>query len=103
MDLHKPKVVGTDEAFALSANILDISDSVAYNVDFPKIVHMKPMIQNWPWTAEKVTEHAGFYLNPQGKLKIGNYQQYDIVHYVEKDLITDEIINLLEEIAWNKN
>jgi hypothetical protein len=103
MDLHKPKVIGTDEAFALSAKILDITDSVAYDLDFPRVVHLKAMIQNWPWTAEKVTEHAGFYLSPQGKLKIGNYQQHNIVHYVEKDLVTDEIINLLEEIAWNKN
>jgi hypothetical protein len=103
MTNHKPKVIGTDEAFALSAKLLDIADSVAYDLDFPKLVHMKPMIQNWPWTAEKVTEHAGFYLTPQGKLKIGNYQQHDIIHYVEKDLVTEEIINLLEEIAWNKN
>lgn len=103
MSQHKPKVVGTDEAFALAADLLDIADDVAYDLDFPKVVHLKPMIQNWPWSADKVTEHAGFYLNPQGKLKIGNYQQHDIVHYVEKDLITDEIISLLEEIAWNKN
>jgi hypothetical protein len=64
---------------------------------------MKPMVQNWSWTADKVTEHAGFYFNIQGKLKIGNYQQHNIVHYVEKDLVNDEIVSMLEEIAWNKN
>jgi hypothetical protein len=99
---YKPKVVGTDEAFALSAKLLDIQDNISFDLDFPKVVHLKPMIQNWPWTADKVTEHAGFYLNVTGKLKIGNYQQHSIVHYVEKDLITDEVISLLEEIAWNK-
>jgi hypothetical protein len=100
---HKPKVIGTDEAFGLAAKLLDITDEIAHDLDFPKLVHLKPMVQNWPWSAEKVTEHAGFYLNKNGKLKIGNYQQTDIVHYVEKDLITDEVISLLEEIAWNKN
>jgi hypothetical protein len=100
---HKPKVVGTDEAFALSAKILDISDIISYNLEFPNVVHMKPMIQNWTWTADKVTEHAGFYFNTQGNLKIGNYQQHNIVHYVEKDLVNDEIVSILEEIAWNKN
>ena len=100
---HKPKVLGTDEAFGLAAKLLDITDEIAYDLDFPKLVHLKPMIQNWPWPAEKVTEHAGFYLNKNGNLKIGNYRQTDIVHYVEKDLITDEVISLLEEIAWNKN
>jgi hypothetical protein len=35
-------------------------------------------------------------------LKIGNYQQNDIVHYVEKDKIDRELIHILEEIAWKQ-
>lgn len=99
---HKPKVLGTDEAFALAANILDIADDVAYPLEFPRLVHMKPMIQNWPWPADTWSDHVGFYLDKKGRLKIGNYQQHDIVHYVEKDKINDEMINILEEIAWKK-
>lgn len=102
LSAHKPKIIGTDEAFALSAKILDIADEIAYELDFPKMVHMKPMVQNWPWPAERVTDHAGFYLSTDGKLKIGNYQQHDIVHYVEKDIITDELVSMLEELAWHK-
>ncbi len=96
----KPKVMGTDEAFALSAKILDITDDIAYDLEFPRVVHMKPMVQNWPWPASLVSDHVGFYLNKQGKLKIGNYEQYDIVHYVEKDQIDEEMISILEGIAW---
>lgn len=99
---YKPKVVGTDEAFSLSAKILDIIDEIAYPLEFPKVVHMKPMIQNWPWPADCWSDHVGFYLNQKGQLKIGNYQQHDIVHYVEKNKITDEIVHVLEEIAWKK-
>jgi hypothetical protein len=99
---YKPKIVGTDEAFALSAKILDIDNIIAYPLDFPKVVHLKGQIQNWPWPADIVTNHVGFYLNKVGNLKIGNFQQYNIVHYVEKDLITDETLNILEEIAWKK-
>jgi len=98
----KPKIVGTDEAFALSAKILDIVDDIAYDLEFPRVVHMKPMVQNWPWPANSWSDHLGFYLNRQGNLKIGNYQQHDIVHYVEKDKITSELINILEEIVWKK-
>jgi hypothetical protein len=97
---YKPKVLGTDEAFALAAKILDITDVISYPLDFPKLVHMKPMIQNWPWPAESWSDHIGCYINKQAKLKLGNYQQHSIVHYVEKDKITDEVINILEEIAW---
>jgi hypothetical protein len=98
---HIPKVVGTDEAFALSAQILDIQDEIAYDLSFPKVVHMKGQIQNWPWPAEKVTDFVGFYFNKTG-LKVGNYQQLDLIHYQEKELMTDEIVSILEEIAWKK-
>lgn len=99
---YKPKILGTDEAFALAAKILDISGDIAYPLEFPRIVHMKPMIQNWPWPADKWSDHVGFYLNKNAQLKIGNYQQHDLIHYVEKDKITDEMINILEEIAWKQ-
>jgi hypothetical protein len=97
---YKPKVLGTDEAFALASDILGITDEIAYELEFPRIVHMKPMLQKWPWPADTWSDHVGFYLNKKGQLKIGNYQQYDIVHYVEKDKINKEMINNLEEIAW---
>lgn len=94
----KPKVLGTDEAFALAADILNYSSP---HLSFPKIVHMKGMVQNWPWPADEWTDHVGFYFNKKG-LKIGNFQQTDLVHYNNKNLITDEVISMLEEIAWKK-
>ena len=103
LEKYKPKIVGTDEAFAMAAKILDITDEIAYPLEFPRVVHLKGMIQNWPHPAETVSDHVGFYFNTKGKLKIGNYQQHDIVHYVEKDKVTLETINILEEIAWKKN
>jgi len=100
---HKPKIIGTDEAFALAAKILDIEDDIAYDLEFPRVVHFKGGVQNWPWPAELASDHVGFYLDSRGNLKLGNYQQTDIVHYVEKDKMTKEAISILEEIAWKKN
>jgi hypothetical protein len=99
---YKPRIVGTDESFSLSAKILGISDEISYELDFPSIVHMKSMIQNWPWPSEDWSDHIGFYLTPKGNLKIGSYHQDKIVHYVKKDLITDEYVSILEEILWKK-
>ncbi len=95
---HKPKVVGTDEAFSLSSKILDLEIP---ELSFPEIVHMKGQLQNWPWPAEDWTDHVGFYFNKSG-LKIGNFQQKDLIHYVDKNIITDEVISILEEVAWKK-
>ena len=98
----KPKVVGTDEAFALSAKILDITDEISYPLEFPRVVHLKPNVQNWAWPANLVSDHVGLYLNRKAQLKIGNFQQYDIVHYVEKDQITTELLSILEHLVWKK-
>jgi hypothetical protein len=97
---YKPKVIGTDEAFALACKILDIEDEIAYPLEFPKVVHMKGMVQNWPYPADLVSDHVGFYFDKNANLKIGNYKQSNIVHYVEKDKINFEIINILEELVW---
>jgi hypothetical protein len=99
---HKPKVLGTDEAFALSAKILGIEDTVTYDLEFPRVVHMKPMVQGWPWPADRWSDHIGFYFNKSAELKLGNYRQTDIVHYVEKDKINTEILSVLEELIWKK-
>ena len=99
---YKPKIVGTDESFALAAKILGIEGDIAFPLEFPRVVHMKPMVQNFPWPANKWSDHLGFYFNKKAELKIGNYSQIDLMHYVEKDKITDEHINILEEIAWKK-
>lgn len=98
----KPRIMGTDEAFALSAKILDITDQIAYPLSFPRVVHMKGMIQNWPWPSDDWSDHVGFYFNNKNELKISNFKQHDIVHYVKKDIITDEIISLQEESLWQK-
>ena len=102
LDKFKPSVVGTDEAFSLASKILGIQENLSADIDFPRIVHMKPEIQNWPWSAKLVTDHAGFYLGLDGKLKIGNYFQRNIVHYVEKDLATDEVVSIMENVLWKK-
>ncbi len=102
LDQYKPKIVGTDEAFALSSKLLGIDDYITADINFPRVVHFKPEVQKWPWPAKLCTDHVGFYLDAKGKIKIGNCSQNNIVHYVEKDLITDEAISLLEGVLWKK-
>jgi hypothetical protein len=102
LSARKPKIVGTDEAFALSAKILGIEDLITYSLESLKVVHLKSMIQNWPWPADTIFDHVGFYFDKTANAKIGNFQQQDILHYVDKSLITDEYISILENVAWKK-
>jgi hypothetical protein len=99
---RKPKIVGTDEAFALSAKILGVEDQITFSLESLKVVHLKSMIQNWPWPADTIFDHVGFYFDKTANAKIGNFQQQDILHYVDKSLITDEYVSILENVAWKK-
>jgi hypothetical protein len=100
---RKPKIIGTDEAFALSAKILGITDEITANLEFPRIVHLKSLVQNCGIETEKVTDTIGFYVKENSKIKIGNFIQADIVHYVEKDLIDDQMLDDLKESFLKKN
>jgi hypothetical protein len=95
-----PKIVGTDESLALAAKILDLD--LTLETDLVKVVHLKPMIQNWPWPTEEVFDHVGFYFDLNCQLKIGNYQQLNILHYYKKQIITDEILSIMENKIWKK-
>lgn len=96
LNKKKPKLLGTDESFGLAAKILGIEDQVSFDLEFPRVVHLKPQIQNFNMDLSKVSDILGFYLNDDAELKIGNYQQTNILHYVEKDFITEDRLNILK-------
>jgi hypothetical protein len=95
---HIPAVVGTDEAFALAAKIMGIEDQIAYELEFPRFVHMKPELQNFETPCNKWHLDLGLYYNKYNNLKIGTYNQDDIVHYVEKDLPIGPLIDNYVEL-----
>lgn len=104
LNKKKPKVLGTDEAFALSAKLLGIEKEISFDLKFPRIVHMKPYVQNWSYHSEKVSDIVGFYFDHENmKLKIGSHQQHNIIHYVEKDLIDDKTLHELKKRLQEKN
>jgi hypothetical protein len=92
-------VLGTDEIFALAAEILGITDQISYDLPFPRFVHMKSRIQNCPSLQDTWNNQLSWYFNRSAELKIANYEQTDIVHYVHKGLITIDEINTYDRIT----
>jgi hypothetical protein len=89
--------IPTDEAFALSLCILGLEDQAVYSEwDFPRITHMKPLVQGWKEYLVDWTEKIRFSLNQQGQIKLGVWQQTELLHYVDKTIITEDIIKILE-------
>jgi hypothetical protein len=89
--------IPTDEAFALSLCILGLEDQAVYSEwDFPRITHMKPLVQGWKEYLVDWTEKIRFSLDQQGQIKLGVWQQTELLHYVDKNIITSDIIKTLE-------
>lgn len=62
-----------------------------------KFVHMKPMIQGWASPPTEWNSAVGTYFNDKCELKIGNFKQEGVFHYVEKSFLKDFIIKKLEK------
>ena len=98
LDNYIPEKVGTDEAFALAAKILDIEDSISYQLEFPRFVHMKPELQNLTRLITSIDLDLGYYIGKDNKLKVGTFAQTDIFHYAQKDLDIAGMIENYENI-----
>jgi hypothetical protein len=98
---HFPKEPSMDITTAIASRIMDIDDDISNRgYSDPHVTHMKPGIQNWSSDPNKWQQKVGAYLTDDLKLKIGNYTQYGVFHYVENDFVTDEIIRKYE--TWLK-
>ena len=67
-----------------------------------EFIHMKSPLQGWPLVSISWQDGIHYVLNSRGELIVGNIKQSKLFHYVEKDFLTDKIINCLEEIANGK-
>jgi hypothetical protein len=86
-----------DVTSAIAIEMLDIkNDVMTKNKDF-SFVHMKTELQGWKMFHETWLEPLAVYFHSTEELKLGNYKQQGILHYVESDFLSDEILIALEK------
>lgn len=86
----------TDVLYALTAKIIGLEKCTVPSVDFVNFVHMKNAINGLgsdgiSWS--KIVMHE----RENDMIRINNLNQYDPVHYFDKNYITDEILNEFEQ------
>ena len=97
-----PGRASMDVTAALTSKILDCESKITnYNFDSVSFVHMKPMIQGWKAPTDTWRQAVGAYFNDNCELKIGNFRQYSIFHYTEKEFLTDQMIKKMEN-KWTQ-
>jgi len=92
---HIPKVIGTDETFALAAKILDIDKDIAYPLAFPRFTHLKSILQSG-LNGGSIPLELGYYFN-DSNFKIGVFNQTELLHYADKDLDVGTLIELYQK------
>jgi hypothetical protein len=88
-----------DLASAIAIEIAGMQDDVFDNCSPLQFTHMKTPLQDWPITPVSWQDTVPYVLTSRGNLVVGNIKQDALFHYVEKNFITDSIINRLEDLA----
>lgn len=85
-----------DLCAAIVSKILGNEKDITDPKSFVTFTHMKPRLQGWYNIPDKWTKVLGKYFTDEGVLFLGNYAQTRVLHYVEDDFLTDEIIEKLK-------
>jgi len=60
-------------------------------------IHMKPLVQEWTSTSvDKWQDHVVYNWSDDLSLKIGNYNQSGLLHYIDDEFLTDSLIEKLK-------
>jgi len=102
LKIKTPKFYSMDVSSAMAIKFMDCEAEVISKKSLiPSFVHMKPAVQRWESFPEKWTTKLSSNLDENGKLKIGNYQQTGIFHYVEDEFIKEDMFYKLEKLYEN--
>lgn len=87
-----------DLAAAIAIEIMGVHEQVIDVCNPMNFVHMKTPIQGWPTIPLSWQDAVPFIFNSHGELIVGNIKQSKLFHYVEKNFITDKILQRLETL-----
>jgi hypothetical protein len=87
-----------DVCVSLAAKMLNITDKITSRVPYITFTHMKPHIQNWQHPTDHWMKKVNVYFDTQCSIKIDNFMQQGILHYVEPEFLSQGLLENLERI-----
>ena len=88
-----------DLASAIAIEMSGMQDQIIDDCSPLNFIHMKTPLQGWPINPVSWQDAVPCVLTSRGNLIVGNIKQPALFHYVEKDFLTDGIINRLKELS----
>jgi hypothetical protein len=93
--------ISADIAFSLAAKLLPSNSSITINSVVPQFIHMKSYVQNIPNRSISANWNRTLpsYITDDLRIFINNQELRLPFHYVEKDWLTDSIIEKYENVV----
>ena len=85
-----------DVSVAIALKILGIEGNTLHNDSLLSFTHMKSRVQNLNNTPSKWTDVLPVDLD-NSNILINGYKQSGVLHYVEDEFLTDDVVQWLEE------
>jgi hypothetical protein len=87
------KWASVDVSIAIVCKILGHKNKTVPTV----VTHMKPYCQNWQYVPDKCVKVLDSFIDNDGSITIENFLQTGILHYVDDEFLTEDIINGLSK------
>lgn len=91
--------VSMDLSSAIAIEILGIQEQAMTEFSPLEFTHMKAPLQGWNPPPLKWTDAVHYFLNSKNEFMISNIKQRPLLHYIEKDFITADMLTKLREAA----
>ena len=89
---HQQSFCSLDVSAALALKFIDKENIYTSPNSVLTFTHMKPAIQEWKNIPLKWTSVLSSYMSEDCTLKVGNYQQHGLFHYVEEEFLENDFI-----------
>ena len=90
---HRQEHPSIDVAMAIAVKILDCESEVTSSRDYPTFTHMKSGCQGWRQYPEDWRKYLPYFIHGKN-LKLGDYIQQGVLHYVSKDFANKQIMEI---------
>lgn len=92
---QQQKFFSMDVTVSIAAKMLGIDNEIIHSGSPFTFKHMKPALQGWDPIPDSCLNQLMIYFNDNNELYFNNFKQSGIVHYVEDQFLTDQIIEKL--------
>jgi hypothetical protein len=86
-----------DVSVSLASKILNLTSKITSTNSFITFTHMKPHLQNWSTVPNNWMEKVNVYFDSSMQIKIDNFRQQGVLHYVENEFLTDDLLKIIEK------